>query len=50
MQRVDQTLAGVTQKLGRKISSLQAIDLRHDNGYAIRLHGVSTMEAAISRN
>jgi cell division protein FtsQ len=50
LQRVDQTLAGVTQKLGRKISSLQAIDLRHDNGYAIRLHGVSTMEAAISRN
>jgi hypothetical protein len=30
--------------------SLQAIDLRHDNGYAIRLHGVSTIEAAIPRN
>ena len=50
MQRVEQTLAGVTQKLGRKIMSLQAIDLRHDNGYAIRLHGVSTIEAAIPRN
>lgn len=50
MQRVDQTLLGVVQKLGRKLQSLQSLDLRHDNGYAIRLHGVSTIEAAIGRN
>ena len=50
MQRVDQTLLGVVQKLGKKLQSLQSMDLRHDNGYAIRLHGVSTMEVAMSRN
>ena len=50
MHRVDQTLLGVVQKLGRKLQSLQSLDLRHDNGYAIRLHGVSTIEAAIPRN
>jgi cell division protein FtsQ len=50
MYRVDQTLLGVVQKLGRKLQSLQSLDLRHDNGYAIRLHGVSTIEAAIPRN
>jgi cell division protein FtsQ len=50
MERVDQTLLGVVQKLGRKLQSLQSLDLRHDNGYAIRLHGVSTIEAAIPRN
>ena len=50
MQRVDQTLLGVVQKLGRKLQSLQSLDLRHDNGYAIRLHGVSTIETAIPRN
>jgi cell division protein FtsQ len=50
MQRVDQTLLVVVQKLGKKLQSLQSLDLRHDNGYAIRLHGVSTMEVAMSRN
>jgi cell division protein FtsQ len=50
MRRVDQTLLGVVQKLGKKLQSLHSMDLRHDNGYAIRLHGVSTMEVAMSRN
>jgi cell division protein FtsQ len=50
MQRVDQTLVAVANKLGRKLHALQSLDLRHDNGYAIRLQGVSTLEVASSRN
>jgi len=50
MQRVDQTLVAVAQKLGRNLKSLQSLDLRHDNGYAIRLQGVSTIDVASSRN
>lgn len=49
MQRVSKTLMQVTQKLGRKITSLESADLRHENGYALRLRGVSTLEMAGKR-
>jgi len=50
MQRVESTLASVTQKLGRKMQAVQSADLRHENGYAIRLHGVSTFNVAKPNN
>ena len=49
MQRVATTLVQVTQKLGRKVSAIESADLRHDNGYAIRLRGVSTLDVPAKR-
>jgi len=49
VQRVSQTLAQVTQKLGRKASAIESADLRHDNGYAIRVRGVSTQDVPTKR-
>jgi cell division protein FtsQ len=49
MQRVSKTLMQVTQKLGRKISALEAADLRHENGYALRLRGLGTLDATGKR-
>jgi cell division protein FtsQ len=49
MQRVSQTLAQVTQKLGRKATAIESADLRHDNGYALRLRGVSTQDVSTKR-
>lgn len=40
------TLTQVTSKYGRQVAALEAADLRHDNGYAIRLRGVSTVDVA----
>ena len=40
-----QTLAQVTSRYGRKPDALESADLRHENGYAVRLRGVSTTEA-----
>ena len=49
VQRVSQTLAQVTNKLGRKVTAIESADLRHDNGYALRLRGVSTQDVSIKR-
>lgn len=49
MQRVSKTLAQVTQKLGRKVSAIESADLRHDNGYALRMRGVSTQDVSAKR-
>jgi len=49
MQRVSQTLAQVTQRLGRKVSAMESVDLRHDNGYALRLRGVFTHDVTAKR-
>jgi cell division protein FtsQ len=49
VQRVTQTLAQVTQKLGRKVSAIESADLRHDNGYALRVRGVSTQDVPAKR-
>jgi cell division protein FtsQ len=49
VQRVSQTLAQVTNKLGRKVTAIESADLRHDNGYALRLRGVSTQDVSAKR-
>lgn len=38
------TLTQVVTKYGRQANSIESADLRHDNGYAIRMRGVSTQE------
>lgn len=42
VQRMTMTLAQVSQRYGRQTQALEAADLRHVNGYALRLRGVST--------
>jgi cell division protein FtsQ len=49
VQRVSHTLFQVTQKLGRKVTAVESADLRHDNGYALRLRGVSTQDVSTKR-
>jgi cell division protein FtsQ len=49
VQRLSQTLQQVTHKLGRKVSAIEAADLRHDNGYALRVRGVSTNDVSAKR-
>jgi cell division protein FtsQ len=49
MQRVSKTLTQVTHKLGRKVSAIESADLRHDNGYALRMRGVSTQDVSAKR-
>lgn len=41
-QRFVATLNQVTSKYGRKPDALEAADLRHSDGYAVRLRGVTT--------
>jgi len=51
--RVDRflkTLTQVTTRYGRTFSALESADLRHENGYALRLRGVTTAEAAHPSN
>ncbi len=42
-ERFLKTLTQVTSRYGRQASAIESADLRHDNGYAIRLRGVSTL-------
>ena len=44
-RRFVQTLTQVTGKYGRRPEALVSADLRHENGYSIRLRGVTTTEA-----
>jgi cell division protein FtsQ len=44
-QRFLSTLTQVTSRYGRKPDALETADLRHQDGYAIRLGGVSTVVA-----
>jgi cell division protein FtsQ len=39
------TLSQVTARYGRTPTSLAGADLRHKDGYALRLRGVTTLEA-----
>ena len=41
-QRFAQTLTQVTAKYGRKPEALVTADLRHTDGYAVKLRGVTT--------
>lgn len=47
--RFVQTLPEVAARYGRTASALLSADLRHQDGYAIRLHGVSTVPATQAR-
>ena len=49
MQRLGQTLVQATLKLGRKVAAIESADLRYDNGYALRLRGVSTTDVPTAR-
>jgi cell division protein FtsQ len=44
VQRLTQTLTQVASRYGRRVSAMESADLRHENGYALRLRGVSTLE------
>lgn len=44
-QRFLQTLTQVTSRYGRKPDALETADLRHEDGYALRLRGVTTVTA-----
>jgi cell division protein FtsQ len=46
MQRLSKTLMQVTHKYGRKVTALESADLRYDNGYALRMRGVSTHDVS----
>ena len=45
VQRFLQTLTQVAAKYGRRVDALESADLRHNEGYAVRLRGVSTVNA-----
>jgi cell division protein FtsQ len=49
VQRLTQTLAQVSQRYGRQAQALETADLRHVNGYALRLRGVSTLNSTTTR-
>ena len=49
VRRFLKTLTQVTTRYARRASALESADLRHESGYAIRLHGVSTTEAVAPR-
>jgi cell division protein FtsQ len=49
-QRFTQTLPQVTSKYGRRPEALVSADLRHGDGYAVRLRGVGTTDVQAQRN
>jgi cell division protein FtsQ len=49
-ERFVRTLTQVTSKYGRKPDDLLTADLRHADGYAVRLRGVATTDVAAQRN
>ena len=48
-QRFLQTLTQVTSRYGRRPDALVSADLRHGDGYAVRLRGVGTTGADAAR-
>jgi cell division protein FtsQ len=48
-QRFAHTITQVTSKYGRRPEALVTADLRHTDGYAVRLRGVATAETAAPR-
>jgi cell division protein FtsQ len=45
VQRFLKTLTQVTSRYARPLAAVESADLRHENGYAIKLRGVSTLVA-----
>jgi len=48
-QRFLKTLTQVTSRYGRNPEALETADLRHQDGYAIRLRGVTTLAADVQK-
>jgi len=48
-RRLMLTVTQVAARYGRQPNTMETADLRHENGYAIRLRGVSTEQAAPAR-
>jgi cell division protein FtsQ len=46
VQRFVKTLAHVLARLEKPANALESADLRHENGYALRLRGLRTLESA----
>ena len=44
VKRFIDTLTHVMNRLDKKVSSLESADLRHENGYAVRIRGLRTLE------
>ncbi len=42
LQRFLKTVTQVASRYGRRANAIESADLRHENGYAIKLHGVTT--------
>lgn len=49
VQRFVETLTQVTSRYGRRASALESADLRHGDGYALRLRGVTTLVPEIPK-
>jgi len=49
VRRFLQTLTQVTSRYARHANAVESADLRHENGYAIRLRGVSTTVAVVPK-
>jgi cell division protein FtsQ len=49
VERFLKTLTQVVSRYGRAPSSIESADLRHENGYAIRLRGVSTTQVDVAK-
>ncbi|NDC60851.1 MAG: FtsQ-type POTRA domain-containing protein [Betaproteobacteria bacterium] len=47
--RLSQTLAQVSHRYGRQAHDLESADLRHVNGYALRLRGLGTLDSTATR-
>lgn len=48
-ERFLKTLTQVTARYGRRVNAVESADLRHENGYAIRLRGVSTQTNVVPK-
>ena len=44
-----ETLTQVVSRYGRKPAAVESADLRHDNGYAIRMQGVTTVVPVVPK-
>jgi len=49
VERFLKTLTQVVSRYGRAPDAVESADLRHENGYALRLHGVSTTQSDVAK-
>jgi cell division protein FtsQ len=48
VQRFVQTATQISSRYGRSVAALQSADLRHTDGYAIRISGVTALDAPVA--